>query len=243
MRLLLLFTIFSFIEAPKALDDEKWQHNTHYAEHIATYIKEDRFDLHFQTSTVEQINHTLRTLKKGLSFLRGERFSNAILGYSWTNQSWQIRLFKSKIKELKEKRKNLKKQKETLKEQKRKLKEQERTKSLYNEIYADPNFKKITNLIIPSQLVFGTHEIEEEEIQKEELQNLENFLDTLKTSTPEEIDYTLRILDRSQNRAAVNSSSGYFPEYSKRYARLFRKKISELREKRSHLCQNTFAPN
>ena len=109
MRLfLLLFTIICVIEAPQALDDEQWSHNTWYAETIANRIKNDTFNTYFGTSTLEEIDNTLKTLKQGLSFLQGERFANVMTLHSGVNQKWQIRLFKRKIKELKEKRKTLK---------------------------------------------------------------------------------------------------------------------------------------
>ena len=110
MKLLLLFLPVIFMTTTQAEDIDSWVKSKRYAKHIANLIKSNshRFNEEFPNSTVEETENSLRILKKGLRWLKSERFSNVVLGFSEA-ESWQIRLFREKITELKLKRKNLKK--------------------------------------------------------------------------------------------------------------------------------------
>ena len=79
------------------------------------------FDSEFPSSTVEEVNDTLKTLRKNLWFLNRDYFSNSLLfrrpqdqAWKMEDQRWQRRVYKAKIQELKREREILLAERENL---------------------------------------------------------------------------------------------------------------------------------
>lgn len=115
MKLFLLFLIFIYTAALQADDSalqaddsvDRWISSKLQAERIASDIKNGIFDIKFPSSTIEEIEETLSFLKRGFRWIKSERMSNFLLFFPTGTENRQIRLFRSKIRELKQKRKDL----------------------------------------------------------------------------------------------------------------------------------------